>query len=186
MRRFFKYILWITILLFGAGLYSLNADFLAYTTSLPEFELLASDTIRKVKTRYPVAKTVPEEYQDILKESHADLKTPENVKTTIEYDIHTGKYVVRTKLGEFDLSTPILLTPEEYQEYSFQKSIQSYYRQKNEEEFQLVFTWFCCICEIIFLPVFRIYNTFSYTAVYSVKVTPRRSNVICFFLLYHT
>lgn len=139
MRIFFKYILWITILLFGAGLYSLNADFLAYTTSLPEFELLASpeeDTIRKVKTRYPVAKTVPEEYQDILKESPADLKTPENVKTTIEYDIHTGKYVVRTKLGEFDLSTPILLTPEEYQEYSFQKSIQSYYRQKNEEEFQ--------------------------------------------------
>ena len=94
MKRFFKYILWITILLFGVGLYSLNADFLAYTASLPEFELLTSpeeDTIRKVKTRYPVAKTVPEEYQDILKESPADLKTPENVKTTIEYDINTGK-----------------------------------------------------------------------------------------------
>lgn len=138
MRRKFKYILWITILLFGVGLYSLNADFLAYTTSLPEFELQTppEDTIRKVKTRYPVAKTVPEEYQDILQQSPADLKTPDNVKTTIEYDIKTGVYVVRTKLGDVDLTTPISLTPEEYQDYSFQKSVQSYYRQKNEEEFQ--------------------------------------------------
>ena len=138
MRRKFKYILWITILLFGVGLYSLNADFLAYTTSLPEFELLTppEDTIRKAKTRYPVAKTVPEEYQDILQQSPADLKTPDNVKTTIEYDIKTGVYVVRTKLGDVDLTTPISLTPEEYQDYSFQKSVQSYYRQKNEEEFQ--------------------------------------------------
>ncbi|MDO4755811.1 MAG: cell surface protein SprA, partial [Parabacteroides sp.] len=139
MKSFFKYILWITILLFGVGLYSLNADYLAYTTSVPDLELLTppeEDTIRKVKTRYPVSKTVPEEYQDIVKQSPADLKTPDNVKTTIEYDLNTGKYVVRTKLGEYDLSTPILLTPEEYQEYSFQKSLQSYYRKKNEEEFQ--------------------------------------------------
>ena len=44
--------------------------------------------------------------------------------------------MVRTKLGDADLTTPISLTPEEYQDYSFQKSVQSYYRQKNEEEFQ--------------------------------------------------
>ena len=44
--------------------------------------------------------------------------------------------MVRTKLGDVDLTHLISLTPEEYQDYSFQKSIQSYYRQKNEEEFQ--------------------------------------------------
>ena len=138
MRRTLKFILWITILLFGAGLYSMNTDFLAYAMSLPDTELLVvpDDTVPKVRTRFPVAKTVPEEYQDLTKQSPADLKTPDNVKSVVEYDIRTGTYVVRTKLGDADLTTPISLTPEEYQDYSFQKSVQSYYRQKNEEEFQ--------------------------------------------------
>ena len=139
MRKTIKYICWLIGLLFGVGLYSsLNADFLAYTQALPEISLVDApeDTVPQTKTRFPVSKTVPEEYEDIVKQSPADLKTPENVKTTIEYDIETGTYVVRTKLGDTDLTTPISLTPEEYQDYSFQKSIQSYYRQKNEEEFQ--------------------------------------------------
>lgn len=138
MRRTLKYILWITILLFGVGLYSLNADFNAYTALLPEVEPLTApdDTVPKVQTRFPIAKTIPEEYEEIGKQSPADLKTPDNVKTTIEYDLRTGTYVVRTKLGDTDLTTPFSLTPEEYQDYSFQKSLQSYYRQKNEEEFQ--------------------------------------------------
>lgn len=138
MRRTLKFILWITILLFGAGLYSMNTDFLAYEMSLPDAEqpVVPDDTVPKVRTRFPVAKTVPEEYQDLTKQSPADLKTPDNVKSVVEYDIRTGTYVVRTKLGDADLTTPISLTPEEYQDYSFQKSVQSYYRQKNEEEFQ--------------------------------------------------
>lgn len=138
MRKTLKFILWITILLFGAGLYSMNTDFLAYEMSLPDTEqpVVPDDTVPKVRTRFPVAKTVPEEYQDLTKQSPADLKTPDNVKSVVEYDIRTGTYVVRTKLGDADLTTPISLTPEEYQDYSFQKSVQSYYRQKNEEEFQ--------------------------------------------------
>lgn len=124
--------------MFGTGMYSLNAGFLSYTPSVPEPELPAApeDTVPKVKTRFPVAKTTPENYQDIVQESTVDLKTPDNVKTVIEYDLKTGSYVVRTRLGEADLTTPISLTPEEYQDYSFQKSVQSYYRQKNAEEFQ--------------------------------------------------
>ena len=122
MRRTLKFILWITILLFGAGLYSMNTDFLAYEMSLPDTEqpVVPDDTVPKVRTRFPVAKTVPEEYQDLTKQSPADLKTPDNVKSVVEYDIRTGTYVVRTKLGDADLTTPISLTPEEYQDYSFQ------------------------------------------------------------------
>ena len=64
-KRILKYSIWIVVLLFGVGLYSLNADYLAYTSSLPELELLEApeDTI---PPRYPVAKTTPEEYQDIV------------------------------------------------------------------------------------------------------------------------
>lgn len=86
--------------------------------------------------RYPVAKTTPEEYQDIVKQSPADLRDPENVKTTIEYDLKTNTYIVRTKLGDMEIGTPMSLTPAEYQDYSMQQSLRSYFRQKNEEEFQ--------------------------------------------------
>ncbi|RHJ90851.1 cell surface protein SprA [Parabacteroides bouchesdurhonensis] len=134
-KRILKYILWMVVLLFGAGLYSLNADYLTYTATLPELELLEApeDTI---PPRYPVSRTSPQEYEDIVKQSPADLRTPDNVKTTIEYDIKTGAYIVRTKLGDKELGTPMTLTPEEYQDYSMQQSLRSYFRQKNEEEFQ--------------------------------------------------
>lgn len=143
--KIFTYIIGTGILTIGAGIYSLNANHSAFTESSPEMELveepnettgIPQDTVRQ--SRYPVAKTVPEEYNDIVKKSPADLKNPENIKTEIEYDIKTGTYVVSTKLGEAQLTTPLTLTPEQYQDYSLQKSIQAYYRQKNQEEFQKV------------------------------------------------
>lgn len=134
-KKSIKYSLWIAVLLFGISMYSLNADYLTYTASLPELELQEApeDTI---PPRYPVSKTVPQEYNDIIKQSPADLKDPENVKTTIDYDLKSGTYIVRTKLGDMELGTPMSLTPEEYQDYSMQQSLRSYFRQKNEEEYQ--------------------------------------------------
>ncbi|MCF2604043.1 cell surface protein SprA [Parabacteroides distasonis] len=136
-KKIGKYGLLGLILCFGVGLFSLNADYLAYTASLPELEevveVAPEDTI---PPRYPVSKTSPEEYQDLVKQSPADLRDPENVKTTIEYDLRTNTYIVRTKLGDMEIGSPMSLTPEEYQDYSLQQSLRSYFRQKNEEEFQ--------------------------------------------------
>lgn len=134
-KRGLKYLVCLVVLLFGFGLYSLNADFSAYTSALPELELLSApeDTI---PPRYPVAKTSPEEYDDIVKRSPADLRDPENVQTTIEYDLRTNTYIVRTKLGDMEIGTPMTLTPAEYQDYTLQQSLRSYFRQKNEEEYQ--------------------------------------------------
>ena len=83
-----------------------------------------------------MAKTTPESYEDLVKKSPLDLKNPENVKTTIEYDIKTGTYIVRTQLGDMELGTPMTLTPEEYQDYSMQESLRAYFKAKNEEEFE--------------------------------------------------
>lgn len=140
-KKTLKYLIWVTILLFGIGMFSLNANYLIYSSVLPDVQLLEGQALPGVNdtvpaTRFPVAKTVPENYKDLNKKSPMDLRDPENVKTFVEYDINTGRYIVRTRLGEKDLITPINLSPEEYQDYSMQKSIQSYYRQKNEEEFQ--------------------------------------------------
>lgn len=140
-KKTLKYLIWVTILLFGVGMLSLNADYLTYTATLPDIQLLdrqdmpdGKDTVPT--TRYPVSKTVPQDYEDLTKKSPMDLRDPENVKTTVEYDLKTGSYIVRTRLGDKDLTTPISLTTEEYQDYSMQQSLRSYYRQKNEEEFQ--------------------------------------------------
>jgi protein involved in gliding motility SprA len=82
-----------------------------------------------------VAKTVPEAYDDLIKKSPMDLRNPDNVKTSIEYDLKSNTYIVTTKLGDMQLSTPISLTPEEYQDYSLQESLRAYFRQKNEESY---------------------------------------------------
>ena len=140
-KKTLKYLIWVTILLFGVSMLSLNADYLTYTATLPDIQLLDEQDMPDGKdtvpaTRYPVSKTVPQDYEDLTKKSPMDLRDPENVKTAVEYDLKTGSYVVRTRLGDKDLTTPISLTPEEYQDYSMQQSLRSYYRQKNEEEFQ--------------------------------------------------
>jgi len=62
--------------------------------------------------------------------------TVDDLKTSIEYDLHTGMYIIRTKVGDMELGTPLTLTPEEYQDYSMQESMRAYYRQKNEESFR--------------------------------------------------
>ena len=139
MRRRIKYILLIGSFIVLSGLWALNADYLASSRFLPDFELLESDTQAQdtvPKSRYPVAKTTPESYEDLVKKSPLDLKNPENVKTTIEYDIKTGTYIVRTQLGDMELGTPMTLTPEEYQDYSMQESLRAYFKAKNEEEFE--------------------------------------------------
>lgn len=135
-HKFYKYILLISLMLFGVGLYSLNADFLSFTTSLPEFVLLDAAREDTIPPRYPVAKTIPEEYNDLMQHSPADLKSPENLKTSIEYDLESGSYIVRTRIGGMELGTPMTLTPEEYQNYSMQESLRAYFRQRNEEEFR--------------------------------------------------
>jgi cell surface protein SprA len=119
----------------GIGFFYLNAGYLAYTKTLSEVEavLQEEDTI---PPRYPVAKTKPEEYDDLKKNYPADLRDPENLKTEVEYDLKSATYIIRTKIGDMELGTPLTLTPEEYQDYSLQQSIHSFFRKKNEEEFQ--------------------------------------------------
>lgn len=91
-KKTLKYLIWVTILLFGIGMLSLNANYLTYTASLPDIQLLegqddmpdGKDTVPA--TRYPVSKTVPEgdeTYKDLLKKSPVDLRDPENVKTFV-------------------------------------------------------------------------------------------------------
>ena len=103
---------------------SLNAIF-AQTAS--------SDTIRL--SRYRVSKTSPENSGDLDSRSAGDLRNPENLTLTEEYDLETNTYRIGTRLGDQYLSVPILMTSEEYNKWSLNKSMQEYFRSKNETEY---------------------------------------------------
>ena len=88
------------------------------------------------KPRFPVARTAPLFYRDLTQPLPADLHNPDNLQTTVEYDILTNRYIVRTRVGDMELGTPITMTPEQYQQYSMQQSMKAYYRQRNDENFR--------------------------------------------------
>lgn len=59
---------------------------------------------------FPVQQTVPSNYENLMADQFAaDLATPSNIRTTAEFDPATGFYVVRTRLGDTDITTPFLL-----------------------------------------------------------------------------
>ena len=130
MKRRFKYI--ITIIVCLSGIAALNARYPGLpatgTVASPD-RLVPDDTIEK--PRIPVKKTVPEGYKDLERKSASDLRDPENLKTEVEYDLRTGTYLLRSKVGDFDLGTPLKMTPEEYQDYSLSQSIKRYFYERN-------------------------------------------------------
>lgn len=86
------------------------------------------------KMRYGVHPTVPGNYDDLKsKEYAADLKDPSNIVTEAEYDYETGCYIIHTKVGDYDIITPFILTAEEYNNLTLRESMMEYYRQKNAE-----------------------------------------------------
>ncbi len=81
-------------------------------------------------------KTIPETVED-LDSAAVALRRPDNLKQVAELDSLTGYYRIGTKLGTGGyLNTPILMTPEEYQQWSLRRSMQSYYRQQGQKEYE--------------------------------------------------
>ncbi|MBQ8154519.1 MAG: cell surface protein SprA [Prevotella sp.] len=84
--------------------------------------------------RWKIKKTTPVFVAD-LDSSAVDLRMPDNIKQQAEYDDSTGIYLIGSKIGSSYLNTPILMTPEEYQEWSRQRELRSFFRQKNAANF---------------------------------------------------
>ena len=83
---------------------------------------------------FPVQQTVPQNYEQLMENELAyDLAAPSNIKTEAEYDPASGCYVVRTRVGDFDIATPFMLSPEQYNSWQLRRSMQQYYRTRNQE-----------------------------------------------------
>jgi len=72
------------------------------------------------------------------------LNMPTETQTVVEYQPSTGCYVLHTKIGNTDITTPILMTADEYKAYTEQQFIHKYWQQKigevehdNEKKFDI-------------------------------------------------
>ncbi len=98
----------------------------------PPAALPLSEESDSVAMPFGLRHTVPQNYEDLMADELAyDLSTPSNIKTSAEYDPALGCYIVRTRLGNIDIGTPFLLTPEQYKNWQFRLSMQRYYRERN-------------------------------------------------------
>ena len=76
--------------------------------------------------------------------SSMDLQNPNNISTTVEYQPETGTYIIRTKIGDTDVTTPYMLTQDEYNQYAERQLMHRYWQQKigevehnNEKKFDI-------------------------------------------------
>lgn len=82
---------------------------------------------------FPVQQTVPASYEALMEDLFAaDLATPSNITTTPEYDPETGYYVIRTKLGDTEITTPFLLSQKQFDNWQLRRSLQEYYQERNQ------------------------------------------------------
>lgn len=76
--------------------------------------------------------------------SSLDLRQPDNIVTSIDYDPRSGGYVIHTRIGETDICTPYLMSDKEYRDFSERQQIYRYWQQKigevehnNEKKFDI-------------------------------------------------
>ena len=80
----------------------------------------------------PVSPTLPRGYADYIgREYAADLSDPQNIKTEVVYDPEIGKYVIHTRVGDMDIVTPYMMTPEEYNSMVNRRDMYDYFRERN-------------------------------------------------------
>lgn len=87
-----------------------------------------------IKPRYPISEIEPTTIDDI-KHNTLDLHNPSNIVTDTVYNDKDSTYSFITRFGKRNLlGAPILLSPEEFMKWERGKSMQSYFRKKNYEE----------------------------------------------------
>ncbi len=82
--------------------------------------------------RWKIQRTVPITEEDLHRNA-TDLSMPGNITQEVVYNDTLNRYYIGSKLGDNYLSTPIVMTPEEYQKWSEKKEFDLFFRNKNDE-----------------------------------------------------
>ena len=84
------------------------------------------------QSRWRIQRTAPVEVAD-LDSSALDLKRPENIRQTVEYDDSANVYYVGSKIGDSYLNAPVLMTPQEYAKWNERRALREFFRKKDAE-----------------------------------------------------
>ena len=85
-----------------------------------------------LRARFRIQRTAPILVED-LDSSALDLRLPENIRQTVEYDDSANVYYVGSKIGDSYLNAPVLMTPEEYRQWVEKRALHDFFRKKNTE-----------------------------------------------------
>ena len=85
-----------------------------------------------VKPRWTPQRTAPWSVAD-LDTIPLDLRMPRNIALQVDYDDTANTYVVGQKMGGRYLTTPLLMSPDEYDQWSLKRRMGTFFRQKNAE-----------------------------------------------------
>ena len=88
-----------------------------------------------LNARWRIQPTIPLT-QDDLDRIPADLRTPDNIQYDVDYNDTIGGYLFGTKMGGTWLSTPILMSPDEYGQWVERRQRNAYFRQQNQERYE--------------------------------------------------
>ena len=84
---------------------------------------------------FPVQRTVPQSYEELMADQLGyDLASPQNLSTSLEYDPETNCYVLTNLVGNMKVSTPFMLSADQYNNWQLRRSMQQYYKERNLEQ----------------------------------------------------
>ena len=142
--RFFRRIKNISFVVAGVALYFVYS-FFAYSqykktevAPPPSVFTGKSDVKEDSTAHYQVKPTVTPGYEELLQPGRqaVDLKDPSNITTEAVFDSETNCYIIHTKVGDREISTPFILSAEEYNDMEMRNSMIDYYRKKNAELYE--------------------------------------------------
>lgn len=79
----------------------------------------------------PISNYNQDTYDDLNVKYPMDAPNPQNVRSVVDYDPVSGMYILRTYVGENEISTPYTMSEQEYYDYSQKQAINRYWREKN-------------------------------------------------------
>ena len=127
-----------TIILFCGILFSSAYALVTATENIaasPEAEMVVApaDSDKQPTPTFPIKKFTQNSYEELNTKYPMDAPKPENVKSVVEYDTKSGNYILRTLVGETEITTPFLMTEQEYRNYSAKNDLQKYWKEKNSK-----------------------------------------------------
>ena len=117
----------------AAGDSTARRDTAARRVTAQPMVMIEEDTIPDslLHPRWKIQRITPVT-QDDLDSYAADLSFPDNIKQEVVYNDSLDRYVIGSKMGDGYLSTPIVMTPDEYRKWSEKREFDRFFREKND------------------------------------------------------